>query len=51
MLQAKEKEKKQDLHFFFFFIVLLEESYDKCLTFWNKVKNKKKQTYTIPIIR
>ena len=50
MLQAKEKEKKQDLHFFFF-IVLLEESYDKCLTFWNKVKNKIKQTYIIPIIR
>ena len=42
MLQAKEKEKKQDLHFFFFPIVLLEESYDKCLTLWNKANNKKK---------
>lgn len=45
MLQAKEKEKKQDLHFFFP-IVLLEESYDKSLTFWNKGKNEKKNTHT-----
>lgn len=40
-MQAKEKkEKKRELHFFPV-AALDEESYDNCLTFWNKVRLKR----------